>query len=159
VAGESAAHVTAAVLGMAQGSKQEGNTNNSYKARSPHGRHLIWGDYIAETRQWRWIVTRKMEPTDWTNDPAGIFSWDQRRPRSHAGNYDLSVHYLHGAPDQGASPDAVQAITNPASFLDKVAFAFEDKALAVLELCHALAKAPPFRGGFHFFVITLCFGA
>jgi hypothetical protein len=46
---EPAAHVTAAVLGIAQGGKKEGNADDSDKACGPHGGHLICGDYTAET--------------------------------------------------------------------------------------------------------------
>ena len=46
---EPAAHVTAAVLCIAQGRKKEGSADDNDKACGPHGGHLICGDYTAET--------------------------------------------------------------------------------------------------------------
>jgi hypothetical protein len=73
----------------------------------------------------------------------------ERRPGSHAGNHDLPVHDFHRALNQDASCDAVQAIAYLAGFFGEVAFTFENDALAVLELGHALAKATPFWRRFH----------
>lgn len=69
----------------------------------------------------------------------------QRPPGSHARNYDLSARDLHRTANQGAGLDAVQALAYLTDLFGQVAFTFENDALAVFELRHALPKALPFR--------------
>jgi hypothetical protein len=50
----------------------------------------------------------------------------------HARDYDLSASDLHPTSNQGAGPDAVQALTHLPDLFGQVAFTFENAALAAL---------------------------
>jgi hypothetical protein len=69
----------------------------------------------------------------------------ERRPNSLASNHDLSIHDLHRAPEQAASPAAVQAAPYLRGVFLWVSLGFDNDTLAVLELRHKLAQARPFR--------------
>ncbi len=120
-------------------------------ASDPQAAHLPWVSNSISARQLTqhhcfFIIPPNLRAPK--NYPPGLpLKRAERGPNSLASNHDLSIHDLHRAPEQAASPAVVQAAPYLRGLHGWVSLGFDNDTLAVLELRHTLAQARPFRSG------------